>query len=75
MGQHSIEDITGQPLRLEHRNKTARSSELVQGVSTLPAAEVERLGSLDPRSFAGSSLRGDIERYYQQDLELYRSAS
>jgi hypothetical protein len=70
----ALGNITGRSLQLEHRNRTRKSSERLSNVDSLPAGEVEKLGSLDPRSFESTALRHAISQYYEKDLELYLSA-
>ena len=72
--ENKLTEITGQPLRFGHRNKTRRSSTLLHDLSALPAVEIDKLGDFDPRSFESSEMREAIADYYQDDLELYHSA-
>ena len=67
-----LSQITGKPVHLGHRNRTRRSSELLNGVSVMPANEVQTLGTFDHASFANSKMRDAIDDYYREDLELYR---
>jgi hypothetical protein len=67
-------DITGSSLQLRHRNKTRKSDELLTGIAAMPSADIEALGSFDPRSFESSDMYNALADYYQRDLELYLGA-
>jgi hypothetical protein len=72
--EDALAGITGQALQFGHRNKTRRSDRLLRSLSTLPAAEIEKLGSFDPRSFESTDRREAIQDYYRDDIELYHAA-
>ncbi len=61
-------------MTLAHRNPTRRSDRSVAGAADLTAAELERLGAIDPNSLLVPELEAAVRDYFREDLEYYAAA-
>jgi hypothetical protein len=65
----------GVTAQLEHRNKTEKSRGKVSGISQMTADQIDTLEAFDPDSFLSSKHRDAVQKYYQEDFELYTNAT
>lgn len=65
----------GIQVKLGHKNRTSKSSEILVGASALKADQLENTGTISPESFLSSKYFDEVRRFYQEDFDLYQNAA
>jgi len=62
-------------VKLAHRNRISKSSELLAAASSCTAEQLDEAGAISPDSFLSSPHAQAIREYFREDFDLYEAAT